>query len=137
MESETRGLFHGAHQPGGGVHHSACGVSAALDERAEEMQQRILHGVMAVNAFISLLNHNGSSQCGVFSGVLWSFRGLFSVYLVSCLPQETLFFLHIVYFIDFYKGKRQFTIFLGQRKIWTFIYVLTHGYTSQRSLAGD
>lgn len=68
MESKTRRLFYRAHQPGGGERSTAaCSVSAAVNERAGEMQQRILHGVTAVKAFISPLNHNGRSQYFFFS----------------------------------------------------------------------
>lgn len=69
MESKTLRLFYRAHQPGGGGERStaACSDSAAVNERAGEMQQRILHGVTAVKAFISPLNHNGRSQYFFFS----------------------------------------------------------------------
>lgn len=68
MESKTLRLFYRAHQPGGGGRSTAaCSVSAAVNERAGEMQQRILHGVTAVKAFISPLNHNGRSQYFFFS----------------------------------------------------------------------
>lgn len=81
MESKTLRLFYRAHQPGGGGRSTAaCSVSAAVNERAGEMQQRILHGVTAVKAFISPLNHNVRSQYFFFFLLLLSwcfmeFRG--------------------------------------------------------------
>lgn len=124
MESKTRRLFYRAHQPGGGERSTAaCSVSAAVNERAGEMQQRILHGVTAVKAFISPLNHNGRSQYFFFSfffpGVLWSFGDLSSVYLVSLAARDAFLSSYIFFLLYWlYKEERRFIIFffLGQSK---------------------
>lgn len=98
------------------VHCSACVASAELAERAGEMQQRILHGIMAVNAFISLLNHNSSSH--VFSPNVLK-RPVFCLFGFPFASQRSLFFF-IFLLYRFYKEKRQFIIFLGQSK---YIYL--------------
>lgn len=62
--------------PGGSPQLCMCRI-CSTEGKGRGMQQRILHGVMAVKAFIPLLNHDGSSQGAFFfSCVLWTFSGL-------------------------------------------------------------
>lgn len=102
-----------------------------MNERAGEMQQRILHGVTAVKAFISPLNHNGRSQYFFFfffffPGVLWSFGDLFSVYLVSLAARDAFLSSYIFFLLYWlYKEERRFIIFFFRsEQTWTFIYVV-------------
>lgn len=94
------------------------------------MQQRILHGVMTENAFISLLNHNSSSHCVFFLCFMECQRNVFCLFGFP-LAARDMFFV-CFYFIDFIRGKDCF--FFRSKRIWTFIYFLSTCLKQAREL---
>ena len=101
------------------------------------MQQRILHGVTAVKAFISPLNHNGSSQCFFFfvffllSWCFMEFRGpVFCLFgFLSHKRRFSFIKSFFFYFIGFIRRRDGLSFFfVGQSKHGCLFMSRTHGW---------